>query len=61
MIEEALRPFSARPHWAKWFSMGKPEISALYTRLADFITLADEFDPDGQFRNDYLSRVVGLK
>jgi xylitol oxidase len=59
-IEDALRPFSARPHWAKWFSMDKSEISALYSRLPDFITLADELDPDGQFRNDYLSRIVGL-
>jgi xylitol oxidase len=60
MIEEALRPFRARPHWGKWFSMGEPEVSALYTRLPDFIKLAREFDPDGQFRNDYLARVVGL-
>jgi hypothetical protein len=40
--------------------MDKSEISALYSRLPDFITLADELDPDGQFRNDYLSRIVGL-
>jgi xylitol oxidase len=59
-IEEALRPFGARPHWAKWFSMGESDIGALYTRLPDFIKLTDELDPDGQFRNDYLARVVGL-
>jgi xylitol oxidase len=60
-IEEALRPFKSRPHWAKWFSMDTSEISTLYARLPDFIKFASELDPDGQFRNDYLSRVVGLK
>ena len=59
-IEDAVRQFSARPHWAKWFSMDKSGIPALYTRLPDFISLADELDPDGQFRNEYLSRIVGL-
>jgi xylitol oxidase len=60
-IEEALRPFKSRPHWAKWFSMDTSEISTLYARLPDFIKFASELDPDGQFRNDYLSRIVGLK
>ena len=60
MIEEALTPFRARPHWGKWFSMGVSEIAALYERLPDFTELAHELDPDGQFRNNYLARVVGL-
>lgn len=60
LIEEALVPFSARPHWGKWFSMVESEISNLYSRLTSFIELADELDPDRQFRNDYLSRVIGL-
>lgn len=59
-IEEALRIYKARPHWGKWFSMEAPELSLLYDRLPDFVKLAREFDPDGQFRNDYLARVLGL-
>jgi xylitol oxidase len=59
-IEEALRPFSARPHWGKWFAMRKEQIAPLYERLPKFIQLAHELDPDRQFTNDYLSRVVGL-
>jgi xylitol oxidase len=59
-IEEALKPFNARPHWGKWFSMDKSEIAAFYERLPDFIELAREFDPEGQFRNDYLARTTGL-
>jgi xylitol oxidase len=59
-IEEVLRPFSARPHWGKWFAMQKEQIVPLYERLPKFIQLAHELDPDRQFTNDYLSRVVGL-
>jgi xylitol oxidase len=59
-IEEALRPFGARPHWGKWFSMYASEITTHYLRLPDFIELARELDPDGQFRNVYLARNLGL-
>jgi xylitol oxidase len=60
-IEEALKPFKARPHWGKWFAADGTEIAALYDQLPEFIALAHQLDPDGQFRNDYLSRVLGLE
>jgi xylitol oxidase len=60
VMEEALRPFRARPHWAKWFSMGAAQIIELYPQLPEFRSLAHELDPDGQFRNDYLIRTLGL-
>ena len=55
VIEEALAPFDARPHWGKLFHSVRRE---LYPKLADFVALADEFDPSGKFRNDYLERNV---
>jgi xylitol oxidase len=58
-IEDVLRPFRARPHWAKWFAMEASEITALYPKLPEFCDLAHELDPDGQFRNGYLSRTLG--
>jgi xylitol oxidase len=60
LIEEALRPFRARPHWGKWFTMVASEIAPLYVRLPEFIELSHELDPGGQFHNDYLARVLGL-
>jgi len=60
-IEEALRPFRARPHWAKWFNMEASQIAPLYQRLPEFRHLAREFDPDGQFRNRYLARTLGME
>ncbi len=58
LIEEALIPFRARPHWGKWFMMGATRIARLYGGLPDFISLVWEFDPDRQFNNAYLERVL---
>ncbi|MCS5716857.1 FAD-binding protein [Herbiconiux sp. CPCC 205763] len=59
-IEAVLAPFDARPHWGKWFAMGADEIVPKYERAADFRALAEAFDPQGRFRNDYLERVLAL-
>lgn len=55
VIEEALAAFAARPHWGKLFHRMPRE---LYPKLGDFAALAQEFDPAGKFRNDFLERNV---
>ncbi len=55
VIEEALAPFDARPHWGKVFHAVD---KSLYPKLPDFVALATEFDPQGKFRNDFLNRHV---
>jgi xylitol oxidase len=55
VIEDALAPFSARPHWGKLFTTVPRD---LYPKLADFVALAREVDPEGKFRNDYLERNI---
>ena len=58
IVEEALAPFAARPHWAKVFAMPGADIRARYPRLADFVTLADRLDPRGKFRNGFLDELI---
>jgi xylitol oxidase len=59
-IEAKLKPFAARPHWAKVFAMEAAQIDPLYPRVNDFRALAKEFDPEGKFRNGFLQeRVYG--
>ncbi|MBM4412894.1 MAG: FAD-binding protein [Chloroflexi bacterium] len=55
-IEAALAPFAVRPHWGKLFTMS---VAGLYPRMAEFMALRGEFDPDGKFANRYLREVVG--
>ena len=57
-VEEALRPFGARPHWGKLFTTDARELADLYPRLPDFRDLVRRCDPRGTFRNAYLDRTV---
>lgn len=61
VVEEALAPFSPRPHWGKWFTLPGDQVQAQYPRLADFRQLAEQADPRGRFRNDFLQRTLGLE
>jgi len=55
LIESALAPYDARPHWGKLFDAVRPEV---YPRLGDFVALAERMDPAGKFRNEFLDRHV---
>ncbi|WP_225755387.1 FAD-binding protein [Actinotalea sp. Marseille-Q4924] len=59
-VEEALGPFSPRPHWAKLFTVsgaGSPTaLRAAYPRFDDFRALAARLDPQGRFHNAFLER-----
>lgn len=58
MIEEALAPFHARPHWAKLFLMSPTRLQSLYQKLPDFRRLLQEYDPHGKFRNTFLDNYI---
>ena len=58
VIEAALAPFGARPHWGKLFSMGADAIGPLYPKMGEFRALAAKLDPTGKFRNDFLDEKV---
>jgi xylitol oxidase len=65
LIDAALAPFDARPHWGKVFTLGEGgsatgarSFDSLYPKLPQFRQLADALDPEGKFRNDYLQRTA---
>lgn len=58
MLEQALLPYKARPHWGKLFTMPAERLPSLYSRLPDFQDLVRTFDPDGKFRNAYVDRYI---
>jgi xylitol oxidase len=55
VIEEQLKPFQARPHWAKLFTMDPARLQSQYQRLPDFKALLHRYDPAGKFRNAFLN------
>ena len=56
LIEEILAPFNAKPHWAKLFTMSPSVLQSRYEKLGDFKQLINQYDPNGKFRNDFLSK-----
>jgi alditol oxidase len=55
MIETQLTPFAPRPHWGKLFTLPPDQLDARYERLKDFKALVSQYDPNGKFRNQFLS------
>jgi xylitol oxidase len=58
VIETAIGGCQPRPHWGKLFAADAARLNAVYDRLPDFRTVAENLDPQGVFRNDYLDRYV---
>jgi xylitol oxidase len=58
IIEKELAPFAARPHWGKLFTVSPTELKRLYKKMPDFVSLAEGYDPEGKFRNDYLNKNI---
>lgn len=57
-IEEKLSPFNVRPHWGKLFTIDPGILQARYKRISDFRKLMQEYDPDGKFQNEFISRNI---
>ncbi len=57
-VEAALTPFNPRPHWAKLFTLPAATIEAAFPRLPDFRELAKRHDPEGKFRNRFVTELL---
>jgi L-gulonolactone oxidase len=55
-VDEMMRTYGGRPHWAKVHHRDGQDMRALYPRFEDFARLRAELDPAGMFLNDYLRR-----
>jgi xylitol oxidase len=59
VIEAALAPLGARPHWGKVFEMDADALADVFPHLADFADLRRRVDPDHVFGNDVVDRILG--
>lgn len=57
ILEAALQPFDARPHWGKANSVSLGTLETSYVHLESFRQLVRSYDPTGKFRNEYLKRL----
>ncbi|PJI90933.1 D-arabinono-1,4-lactone oxidase [Luteimicrobium subarcticum] len=59
LVEAALEPFGARPHWGKVHLFDAARLAPLYPRFDDARELLARRDPDGVFRNAATERLLG--
>ena len=70
VLESALAPLGARPHWGKLshaVATGRDDgdarsalaaLASTYPRFADFRALAERYDPSGRFRGGFVERLL---
>lgn len=59
VLEEALEPLGARPHWGKLFSTSPADIKRLYgPRLLSFREARERADPQRKFSHAWLDRML---
>lgn len=56
-FETLAKKFNGRPHWGKEFTADKNYLQSVYPKLNEFNTLRKQFDPEGKFENDFISKI----
>ena len=59
-LESVLKPFDARPHWGKIFTLPAVELVDRYPKFDDFLKLKHKLDPKNTMQNRYLQRALAL-
>jgi L-gulonolactone oxidase len=57
-FEDIVSRHCGRPHWAKAHRMRPGTLRKLYSRFDDFVSVLEEVDPHGMFRNEYIQRHI---
>ena len=58
-VEGVMNSLQGRPHWGKMHYQDAETLRQRYPRFDEFRAVREAVDPEGLFRNDYLSRVLG--
>ena len=59
LLDAALYPLGARPHWGKLFTMAPTQIAKTYPQLAAFTKMVRHWDPTGKFTNSVFESIFG--
>lgn len=57
-FEHTMIRHRGRPHWAKAHDLRPETLSAFYPKFESFKDLLNFYDPEGIFRNEYVSRHI---
>jgi FAD/FMN-containing dehydrogenase len=57
-IEPVFLGYGGRPHWGKKHTLQSKEISSLYPKWNEFLTIRKRMDPEGIFLNEHLKKQI---
>ena len=60
LAEAMILLFNARLHWGKWCPVTADQIEQQYPELPKFRTICHRFDPNGVFRNAFVSETLDI-
>ena len=58
VIEKALTPFNAKPHWGKLFTVPPKVLASCYEKLEGFKKMLALYDPEGKFHNAFINKNI---
>lgn len=59
LLDAALYPLGARPHWGKLFTMAPTQIAKTYPQFTAFTEMVRHWDPTGKFTNSVFESIFG--
>jgi L-gulonolactone oxidase len=57
-FETIVSRHTGRPHWAKAHHLRPQALRKLYPHFDDFVRVLEDHDPQGRFRNEYVTRHI---
>lgn len=60
LAETMIPLFKARLHWGKWCPVRAEQIASQYPHLPQFREISKQFDPNGVFRNEFVTETLGF-
>ncbi len=56
-MEKIMKKYEGRPHWGKMHNQSSAHLHFLFPKLADFLAIRQELDPNGIFLNNYVQEL----
>lgn len=57
VIEKVFLKYGGRPHWGKLHTLSSKELSTLYPKWSEFLSVRQQLDPEGKMLNQHMKKV----
>jgi hypothetical protein len=58
LLKKSLHRLVPDPHWAKLFTVLPARLTSRYAKMPDYKAMLAQYDPNGKFRNEFISKNI---